>query len=494
MRRASRWLAPLVLTLLSPAAFPHPAAASSGADSSYRAYRIPDHRWWRSSASLGGAGSHRDDGQQGGFHARSGTLRGNLGASSTWGFDSDPSALSAGFAVDVRGDRSHDETRWLDPTYDVSEERARKNLVEGITASGSWRRYPWRRPFGLTLATVHAFSLSQRFFSTEGTSIYPLVPGETVRNQSSSAAGDWSYQGVLSAGVGYGRVRDATPVHQAQVLEDRLRRTGALGRALSPEARYRVAALLASRVGVGYAHQRPDKFFWEALERVLRDDGALERGSLDAYSAHRVLEPILSIGSVSRRIGYFVGPAVVVGTSRTHSSREEAFSYQRFVGGVLVFADEFRSDVERTDRVDDVRTALVAEAHRPMGLRWQLDAAHSTQVGESGSFVATSTLLSASYLVSDRWVGGVSAQHSALATGRDSARRIDTWDVGLSASIHYFLEDAWALSLTASEAQSHRSSAFNRGGSFSLGITRILSGYFDLPGAGVAMRPTPPSY
>jgi hypothetical protein len=480
-----RRLVPLFLALLAIPRFA--SAAGSEADSSYRSYRIPDHRWSQSIADLSGAMSHRDQSTPFGSQSRSGLLRGNVRARASWGYDSEASSLAWDLSAEASGDRAHDETRVADAFQQASGDNSGKSLDESFFASASWRRYPWSAPVGLTLSTFHRYSLSQRFSSGEGTRV---LSGQTERTLASSALGSWNYQGTLGAGVGLGRVRDATPVYQAQVLEDRLRRTGALDRPLSSGARHRLAALLATRAGVAYAHERPDKYFWEALEQVLREDGALERGSLDAYSAHRVLEPVTPKGFATRRIGWFVGPAVVVTTARAHWSDEQASSFTILVGGMPTFTSEFRSDSERHDRQDLVSTALVAELHRPLGLRWQAGASHTTQVGESGSFVAASTLLSASYLVSDRWVGSVSASHSALARGWGSARRVETWAVQVSAGLSYFLEDSWALSLSASEAQRHGPS-FYRSGGLSFGITRLFSGAFELPGI-TAMRLSPP--
>ncbi len=490
MRRASRRLAPLALALLPIVlAAGRSAAAVSEADSAYRAWRIPEHRWWQSSASAAGAMSHRDNHSPFGAEFRAGAFRGNLGVRVLRGFDSEPSAFNWSLAADLRGDRSHDETRVADAFQVAVGDNGGKLLDESFHAGASWRRYPWSTPIGITLSTSHRYSLSQRFTSGEGTRI---LASQTERTLASSGRGSWSYQGSVSAGVGLGRVRDATPVYEAQVLEDRLRRTGALGRALSPEARYQVAALLATSRLRGFAHERPDKYFWQALEQVLRDDGALEHGSLDAYGAHRVLEPVLPNRFAARRIGWFVGPAVVLSTVRLHSSDEQAASYTILVGGTPTFTSEFRTDTERDDRQDVVSTAFVAEVHRPMGLRWQADASHTTQIGESGSFVSAATQLSASYLVSDRWVGGVSAGHVVLATGRGPARRVGSWEVQVSASLAYFLEDSWALTLNAGEAQRHGMATFNRGGELSFGVTRLFSGYFELPGI-TTMRLTPPA-
>ena len=488
MRLASRWLAspPLALLLLAP--LPAPAIAASEADSAYSGYRIPDHRWWQFLANVGAGGSRRSTNSTG-LESRDGNVSGRAAARAVWGFDSDPTSLSLGLRADFFADRSHHEALQEVPFLQLSDDTGRETLRETFNFSGSWRRYPWGPPVGFTLATNHTYTLFQRFQSSTQVT---QQPGATFQYMFSSGNGEWRYTGVLAAGFGFGRVRDVTPVYQAQVLEDRLRRSGALGRALSHAAREKLAALFTTEGEVGFAHQRPSKYFWEQLERVLREDGALERGWLDAYSAQRVLEPILPTGSVFRRRGFFVGPAVALGTNRRHLSTEESFSSLYFQADTLFQSSGGELDTSLDDRSDDVSTSLVAEYHQPLGTRWQLDAASDARVGEAGAFVASNTALSVSYMVSDRWVGGMSVQHILQAPDNGSTFAVDSWAVGLAADLHYFLEDSWSLSLRVFEAQAHSRVSFDRSGGFELGITRFFSGLFELPGIASTMRPTPP--
>jgi len=491
MRLTTRWLASPVLTLLLFTPLPRPArAAPSEADSAYGAYRIPAHRWTQISADLSGGGSHRSANADGGFEQRRGEIRGVIGGRVVWGFDSDPSLLAVGLSADVDAQRTHYESVFQYPAQVSDRDDVFEQILERVSLSGSWRRYPWAAPLAFTLATNNLYTLTQRFQT--GTTLY-TYPSSTSKSLSSTGYGEWAYQGMLSAGTGFGRVRDVTPVYQAQVLEDRLRRTGALSRPLSHAARERLAALFTTQGDVSFAHQRPDKYFWEALERILREDGALERGTLDAYSAQRVLEPIVPTGGVFRRRGFFVGPAVVVATNRAHWREEQSNSFLHYVGDSLDFSSEFTSDVAESYRTDDIFTSLLAEYHRPLGLRWQVGASHSTSIGEAGETLATFTSLSASYLVSDRWVGGVSAVHVLSATERGSARTVDRWRVAVNAELQYFLEDSWALRLRASQIQDHTSRIFTRLGSVDIGISRIFTGLFELPGVAAAMRAAPPT-
>src|SRR5205823_173566 len=81
---------------------------------------------------------------------------------------------------------------------------------------------------------------------------------------------------LLTADVslGHGRVRDATGVQLARLLEARLLEAGAIRAPLSRAAKERIAALYYLRPSLSVAHERPDRFFWREVGRVLREVGA----------------------------------------------------------------------------------------------------------------------------------------------------------------------------------------------------------------------------
>ena len=48
----------------------------------------------------------------------------------------------------------------------------------------------------------------------------------------------------------------------------------------------------------------------------------------------------------------------------------------------LAYLNESSLDFRDSDRRDDIRTSLAIEYQRPIGIRWQVGAAHGTEVGE----------------------------------------------------------------------------------------------------------------
>jgi hypothetical protein len=476
---------------LAPASPVHAGWFSS--DPTYAGYRIPEHRWSYWTASLGLGGGHFDAPVSPELVDRRGSFAGNVGTLAAWAYDSDRLQHDWNLSLDGSGSRSRRRIADEDPlTYEV--QNTDRSRSQRFALGGSVRTYPWAVPIGFRTATSHLLELRQFSNSSEFVNQGSFQPGVSFRNENRSeeSQGTRYYSGSVSGWVGVGRVRDATPVHRAQVLEDRLLRKGALARPLSDDARRKLAALHAVESDIGAAHQRPGKYFWRELERILREDGALALEGLEAWDVLRLLEPLSVGSSVLRRTGFFIGPMVTVQTVRSRFTREQSSAFIQYIADTVYATGGNASSDVANDRRDDVSTSFVAEIHRPLGPRWQFDAYSNVSVREAGEFPFLSNSLSLQYILSDRWLGIVRAAHSALAEGR--ARRFDRWNVELAGELVYFLEDAWALRLTGSEQQAHeRQRGLRRSGSFQLGVTWIVSGFFDAPGVVGPMRPAPPS-
>ena len=487
MSRMRPLLAAALLLFFAAPAVPA-AAGESAADSAYREYRIPDHHWWQWVAGVSASASHSDQSVPPDQHFRSGLFRGQLGTAASGGHETD--ALDQSWTAELRfaGDRRHDEESRLEPGGEVTGEFTNRVVLEGFNVGYSLRAYPWSLPLALSAGTSQRFDFQQAFSSSDFLRRSPLAVEQSL---SSTSDGAWNYNALVDLGTGVGRVRDATPVYQAQVLEDRLLETGTLARPLTRPARERLAALFATQGRFVFAHGRPDKYFWGELERVLAEDSALAHGSIDLYDAHRILEPVTIKGRVLRPAGWFVGPSVFLFSSQRHDIREQAQSYSVYQADTLLFSSGSGSSFSDYSRQDRIQTAIVAEYHHPAGHRWQYDAGHTTFIGESGVPMFSSTNASVMWIVSDRWLASGFLGHGLQWNGHGTDRGIERWDVNVGVDLSYFLEDSWALTVTAREAQSHAQEAFRRNGDFAFSITRVISGLFEAPGLVSAMRPTP---
>ena len=173
----------------------------------------------------------------------------------------------------------------------VTSERAasQERMTEALSISAGWAIYPWTQPLGMFLSSGFRSEYTQAWQASDLSDRQPPVERRDAFNAHGNST---DYQSFAALGPVIGRVRDATPVLDARILEDRLTRTGSLIRPLSEQGRLRLAALLAMRGQFKNAHERADRYFWREVERVLQDDGALIPQGLDALSVLRILEDV----------------------------------------------------------------------------------------------------------------------------------------------------------------------------------------------------------
>jgi hypothetical protein len=463
------------------------------ADDPYADYRIPDHHWLSWTVAASGGGSHqRGQGSTFGF-VNSGSFGGSGGTSISGGYDSDALLRSYSLSVSGNGSRDYSSGEQFDGFSSSEQLRRDQRARETVSASASITTYPWSVPLGLTSSLSHSLSLEQSWTSTSSIATISQARQRSLTG-ANDASGRYNVYVTATLGTGLGRIRDATPVYQVQILEQRLLGTGALTRELSTGAREKLAALYTIESSLAFAHQRPTKYFWRELERVLREDGALATGSLDAWSVQRLLEPLAFTGSSARPRGFFVGPLVIVTTQRYHASAGSGYASALFLDDTLAASTASPFTRRRTNqRADAILTGFSAEYHRPVGLHWQTDAFSRAALTESGERLFTNTVASVSWFIADRWVFTTGVGHSGEAPGHRLDRRLSRWAFGYSASLDYFLEDDWSLRL-GTDLRQNRDFAYSRSESFSLGVSYRLAGLLSAPGLMETARLTPPSH
>jgi len=359
--------------LLSASLVLHPSIAS--ADDPYAEYRIPDHRWLSWSAWLTAEGyrtlnhsSYSEEIDRQGY--------GHVFTSLYGGFDSDRNSRAYGLALSASGElQTYDQSApYYGDTYEAHQRNEHAN--EYASAFYALSRFPWQAPLGFSLSTNAAISPAQRWSSQSQSRTSPpgaFYPGFKDQRLANSTYGSYDANASLLASVDWGRVRDATPVYQVQVLEQRLHETGAIQGKLSSSARERLAALYTVESDVSFAHQRPTKYFWRELERLLTDDGVLGPGGLDAYTVQRLLEPITLEKAFARTRGYSFGPLVILGKRWRHESYKSEYQDLRFLADTLY--SSYTDSIPRTkvDDHDELRRKLrrlqpmVAQRERTIG-------------------------------------------------------------------------------------------------------------------------------
>jgi hypothetical protein len=462
-------------------------------------YRIPDHRWLSWSAGLNAGGNHYVVDDVGGEQRLQRVFSGNGSSSFVGGYDSDTHSRAYGLSLRFQGSRENSERNDF-LSYEIDEAQARSQRAsERVSLFYALSHFPWQVPLGFSLATSDAIRLDQSWTADDEvrTIIDPFFPGAQVRTSSNSTAGTYVADATLTGSVRWGRVRDATPVYQVHVLEDRLRETGAIQGELSHGARERLAALYTVEFDLSFAHQRPTKYFWRELERLLSEDGVLGAGGLDAYTVQRLLEPLAILGdrSFPRFRGWAVGPQVMLAKRWSHSSGLSESRRVVLVADTLFDSSSVIQPRTETDRHDEsIFTGAFVEYHRPIGMKWQADAFSRALLSEAGEDLVLSTDLSATWSIADRWQWAGDLFHDATAPGSGVDRKVERWALIVGTSLSYFLEDNWAFQFSYQHGQGHSPTGFSRTDGYSLGVSYQFAGWLDAPAVFAPMRLTPPAH
>ena len=416
-------------------------------------FRIPDHfggSWNASVAGFYRSGSHNETGDA----SRDRTMQGDLGGSWLRFRDSDRRQWQlsmAGRVLGVRSTSREDDFLTLvgPPSFSQSEhtESQGRSTTELGWISASMRDYPGTLPIGWELsgdAQVQDAQIWNDHFETQ-------IFDSFNESRTELSAQDVTWQSAefasLRVAVGAGRVRDATPVFDAILLEERLQRDGALAHPLSPVARQRVADLYAVGPDFNLPHDLPGKFFWRELERTLREDGALADSGFDAYALRHADESlVVARGFFFRPTGWFAGPTLVA--SHQHGVRRVNGSsrFVHFTDGSLdassigSVSDRQRSSFDRT------LYGLTAEFHRPLGDRTQLGFSEDVgfDLGPDPTGIELSGFASLQRLIAERWFGELDLSHGRSLRGDPE---FSIWSARVDGEIAYFLEDFVRASL-----------------------------------------------
>jgi hypothetical protein len=471
-------------------------AGVAGADE-FSDFRIPEHRWRsiRGDASFSGSRNRMNEA----FSQRTndnGSLR--LEGSGSWAYEADDRQwLVSSFAEVIgRQSNSEDRARFFGATSVLTDDLDSRieEARELLGLSGEFQRYPESTPLGLKARMLAVGYFGQGWSDSRHDQFSSDVIGSARSLQEVDSRQDsYMYQAELAASMGIGRVRNATGVYSAELLERRLRGDGAITGPLSAAARERIARLYY--VGPQYrsAHDRPDKFFWRDLEIILRDEGALAAGNLDAYALLHALEPYVpgAIATPLRRSGYWVAASITYDHQHAIRRTSGASHDEDYVDGVLVSSTTFSVGSRFTDHVDRVLFGPEAQWCLPLGWRWQIDVDAFLRfdiVDPSQGTILSQ--LRASYVIAERWGASARVAHRRETVG-DDLTLWEGWFFTAGIDVVYDIEDHLQAVLSIADQQSHfdGSDTFSRNQRVSLGLSYLFSGGLDAPGLIDPVRP-----
>ncbi|MBI5710800.1 MAG: hypothetical protein HZC42_10920 [Candidatus Eisenbacteria bacterium] len=454
-------------------------------------FRIPDHSWRSGFLGSSVSGWRATSGGQD-QETRQSALSSSLNTSLFLARDSDRLQHELGLRLsgNLGGwDRNDRETYpgYAERTGDSRSQSAR----ESWQLSGFLSAYPWEMPLGFGLSGSGAGSYRQALSRENRREQWFGPPNGRREGNYDSDQHEYAYEITLSAFAGLGRVRDASVVYDAWVLEERLRETGAITRPLSKQAREKLASLYFIGPRYGSAHDRPDRYAWRDMERILREDGALGERGLDPYSLLRVREPYARLW-VLRMRGWFAGPVLDDRHSHWVWRDDLASSTREYQADSLVNSATSIRGLRDVTSFDDVNLGAQAEYHLPMGWRWQFDVASRVTVpvrpGWSGLHASTNA--QAAWLIADRWGVLARLSHFRDILERDRGDRLfaDSWSASYGAQLSWYVEDHVQLGAALWEMQgrsfdpSSWNGRFARSTQLQVGFSYRFLGALDAPG------------
>ena len=484
----------------------------------FEEFRVPEHTTLHWTGSINGAARWSRLNSLGWYDtrnetvARAGTA---MGVSALdWARDTDPastslsveSVFSGSHTSDDRDRRSTIGTRSLDFRSRSRNQqlRERVTVVASRTQFHSFVPLAWRARVEGQIDDVQGWDSRDEHRIDRDTT---WMATDTIERATRAKQYVSTLYGAI--GIGLGRVRDATGVYEAMILERRLAATGVLARPLTAQARHRLAALMYVRGPYAGTTDRPARDIWEEIARILEADGAIT-SPLSSATTLRLMEPFhgrwadtgpdgLPDSPVTRQTGASFFVEIL--------SRHRRWSDHRHYNELTASSSSalppirYTSSWQSKATSDDLLVMASVDLHRPLGYRWQAGFAGRAEAparhGLSATYDATATVI---WIVADRWLGSVGGSHRWFdekrtigPTGGDQA----SWSA--SAKLLYLVEPRTALSLGLAHSDDwvRGRGAYNAGHRYgrstqvTAGVSYRFTGRFSAPQ--LALAPSPPT-
>ncbi|MCB9357682.1 MAG: hypothetical protein H6508_00505 [Calditrichaeota bacterium] len=223
---------------------------------------------------------------------------------------------------------------------------------------------------------------------------------------------DWSYKSDsyrisyttrADAGLGWGRIRDASGLYKAHILEDRLEKLGRLTGKLSDETLRKIADLYYTRSDFFRRDERVERFFWNEVEAILKQDPAMT-GELDAFALFRIAESVAPSSPV-RHSGirfsfYAVGRH---SSSVSLYGEEESSAFYPDTGERT--ASDSSSSSRSESHIEEILIGTRLQVSFPVNWRVQItgDTKLERKLHHANAGYAWHTVLMTRYALHDRW-------------------------------------------------------------------------------------------
>ncbi|MBL0061789.1 MAG: hypothetical protein IPP40_10000 [bacterium] len=263
-----------------------------------------------------------------------------------------------------------------------------------------------------------------------------------------------SYTLYTKVGPTIGRIRNVTAVADALVMESRLIAENILNGRLQMQSRQALANLLYQKPNYYYSHQRWERFFWQDVEAIIKNDPAFA-GEFGAYAQQRISESYF--GSLYRQRGWRINPYAYYRHENT-IDHEWQVSQTTTIYEDRTDYDEAESYSRRHRHSDNGYWGLYAEYASPFGLNWQFQISNDLEYSRNDRSGAPQSgresILNRfgcelDWIMADRWMSEFSLRSTRQYiddVGDDNYNFGYRNDVA-SLSIAYLIEDHVEVSL-----------------------------------------------
>jgi len=410
-------------------------------------FRIPEHSVFSLTGELEGV-YDRTDVDTYDMEMKDAFWQSTFVSSGCWLVESDRCRSSLSFDGTVIGFRDSYERLSSSGAYRGLDTELHRELIQALDSDWDVRLYPWECPVGLTATLTATAGWAQGWWHRERD-----TEGGSQHSHEWEDIESWEYyySAQTSFGIGIGRVRNATSVYDVVVLERRLREVGVITKPLRDATRQALIDLFYREGDYKILHQRPDRFFWRDVERILFDDPAVVSQDYDSYIAQRLEESFFPYRR-SRSIGWFFG--FHGAASHTHELDrwfDKEFRIWNIQDGNSIL-DTTSYGWNRYDwSEDEVALGVRAEYYRPLGTDWQisLSTTYDLPVQRPGDGYDWESSAEAFYLLADRWNArlGVFYTREIIDPKDRNLTHRDQWYVAVYPELGYFIEDNLELSL-----------------------------------------------
>ena len=175
------------------------------------------------------------------------------------------------FQIDVDGNYAHSYSSNESSQINTSNQSKQNDYSIVINLSSTYRRY-------FNSGNIF-YSLSPHINAYMNQSKTEVISGTSAGNYINRKTQEYS----ISLGTGIGKLRDVTPVVVAVRFQERMKQLGLINQNLNENTIEDLAMQFYKRVYYNDIYSRPDKYFWQGIDKVLDKDGISIQG-LNMYA------------------------------------------------------------------------------------------------------------------------------------------------------------------------------------------------------------------